>query len=188
MGDDDATNEDAAADGREELIRAASRLAVRIDRLEAFALCTLAVIAAGGLIAGLLIPYATSSENGEPVTRSLLTMGFGGLAYRDEEGNVDSTSIVIGIAFLGLFLAALAALVALIGMAGRAVGRGLATAARIIAAILLAGAVGAWLLAATGTGSDDFVLHAGVFVFTAGVLVFAMLAYAGFARSWWEKA
>jgi len=143
-------------------------LAERVDRLEAVLLRLVSLAAAGLIITGLLLPYASFKEGGEQYDASLLTIGF-------TAGRADA---FFAVAFLGLLLVAAAALIFLTMVTEvRAASYTEERIGILLGWLVLLSAGGAGLMALLLTRGDRPDVGPGLLVYAAGaVLTFLLLA------------
>lgn len=170
--------------------RAQAALDARVSRIESVLVAFAAGLGMVSLVLGELLPYLTFTVGGArpgEMTPSLASYGFRAVAFRNDDGAVDTVAVSTGIAFLGLLAVVIAALAALVVIARRAGGSTSTRWMGIVATLLVVGVLGMWLTAALGVGSDDFALHQGPFWLTTGAVIFALLVGSPAARAWWVR-
>lgn len=171
------------------LQRSVDHTAGRVERLESLVVRAGIVLAVLAIGAGLLLPYWTTSVGGEPLTSSILSLGYEGITYRDEDGAVDGASIFLGLCFLVLTAVALATILVLLRAWKRDAPDRLAFWAGAAGWLLLLGTLGAWLVLLAGLAAeeDDTVMHPGIIVFSLGAATAALLTTLPAARDLWTR-
>lgn len=165
------------------LEREVARLEQRIDWIETVMIRLLSGVTGGLLLAGMLTTlWAEDTDDGFSRVR-LVTVGFLSLSEGTEDGGI---WIAIGIGFLGLVVAAAVAVLVCGHQWARA---GTETTARVgrIAAGLLLGGVWVPIVLCLGFDEPDAEIGPGIWLFTAGVLLFALSSFTRGVQSLWVR-
>lgn len=127
----------------------------RVRVLETGVRVGVCAVAAALLAVGLLVPYVTSSVDGEMRTDSLVTFGLGAVTYESETGAVDGPVLLLTIGFIGLVVVAGLSLLALWLTARPSPGPPSPRWVRPVVALTVVGGIVAGLFALMANGAGD---------------------------------
>ncbi|WP_182525070.1 hypothetical protein [Nocardioides dongkuii] len=159
----------------------------RVDRLERLVVQVACWLTGLFLVVGSLLDYLPLEETSEydsPMTR-LVTVGFEGLSWRDDDGDVEGFTIAVGTGFLGLMVCALAALWVLYVIGSAAPIDRPRKSINLVATLLVVGTLVAGIFYLAAASSDERTVGAGFPVFAAGVAGFLVVTMSPL-RDWWE--
>jgi hypothetical protein len=129
------------------------------------------------LALGLLLPFVTDSVDGEDQTVNLFGL-VGGLFAPDEDGEVDSSSVVFGVAFVVLVAVITVSMIVVPWLARTELSTAAERVVIVFVALLIAGTLGAWMVMGMGLSENSpWDLEIALPILTVGTLIAALLVF-----------
>ena len=149
----------------------------RVRALEAAVLVFPVIVIEILLVLGLVVPFVTDTVDGEEQTVNLFGL-VGGMFAPDESGEVDSSSIPFGIAFIVLIAVVLGSLLVVPSLARGEVSTLRERTTLTFVVLLIAGTLGASMVMGMGLSSDSpWTMGPALPLLSVGTVLTALLAF-----------
>jgi hypothetical protein len=160
----------------------------RVDAVERAITVFLASLTGLLLLGGAVIPFGSSDVDEEDVPLRLITAPFEALGYRDQDGDVDTASTLLGLALLLLLAVTVSAILVLFSVLEGSAGRRAEQWAMTTGVLLVLGVGGLWVLMGMGLSNGEWSIDPGMALLTIGAIAFALLTLPASVRSWWRRS